>query len=50
MATNQNKEFAQNFYVWWKITRQKYLERFCQNTCNETEIKASFQFSYYKSM
>ena len=28
----------------------KHFEKmFCQNTCNETAIKANFHFSYYKS-
>ena len=48
MATNQNEEFAQNFYAWW-TTLQTFLKKFCPNTCNETAIKASFQFSNYKS-
>ena len=49
MATNQNEEFAQMFYAWWRITQQTFLKQFCQNTCNETAIKADFHFSYYKS-
>ena len=50
MATNQNELAAHNFYAWWKTTQQKILEKFCQNTCSKTAIKANFHFSHYKSM
>ena len=50
MATNQNEEFAQNFYAWWMTTLQTFLKKFCPDTCNESAIKANFHFSHYKSM
>ena len=50
IATNQNEEFAQNFNFWRRTTLQTFLKKFCQNTCNETAIKANFHFSHYKSM
>ena len=50
MATNQNEEFVQDFYAWWRTTQQTVLKKFCQNTYNETAIKANFHFPYNKSM
>ena len=50
MATNQNEEFAKQKYTWWRTTQQTFLKKFCQNTCNDTAIKANFHFSSYKSM
>ena len=44
MATNQNEEFAQHFYTWWRTTLKIFLKIFCPNTCNETAIKANFHF------
>ena len=32
MARNQNEEFAQNFYAWWRTALQTFLKRFCPNT------------------
>ena len=49
MTTNQDEKFPHNFDAWWKATQQTFLEKFCQNTCNETNIKAKFHFSHYMS-
>ena len=45
MATNQNVEFVQLFYAWWRTTQQTFIKTFCQNTCSEITIKAYFHFS-----
>ena len=50
MATNQNDEFEQLLYAWWRITRQIFIKTFCQNTCSEISIKSYFHFSYYTSV
>ena len=50
MATNQIQRFGQNSYVWKRTTQGTFLKNFCQNICNEIEIKAYFHFSHYKSM
>ena len=50
MATNQNGEFVQLLYAWWKTTQQTFIKKFCQNTCSEITIKTYFHFSHYKSM
>ena len=44
MTTNQNEEFVQHIYAWWRTTQQIFLKMFCQNTCNKTAIKANFHF------
>ena len=49
-ATNQNEQFAQYLYAWWKTTQQTFLNKSCQNICNETAITAIFHFPHYKSM
>ena len=50
MATNQNEEFVQLLYAWWRTTQQTFIKMFCQNTCSDTVIKTYFHFSHYKSM
>ena len=50
MATNQNEEFEQLLYAWWRTTHQTFIKMFCQNTCSEIAIKSYFHFSHYKSM
>ena len=50
MATNQNVEFVQLLYAWWRTTQQTFIKTLCQNTCSETAIKTNFHFSHYKSM
>ena len=50
MTTNQNEEFVQHYYAWWKTTQQTFLKMLCKNTCSETAIKANFHFSHCKSM
>ena len=29
MATNQNEEFVQHFYAWWRTTKETFLKMFC---------------------
>ena len=48
MATNQNEGLVQR--AWWRTTQQTFLNTFCQNTYNETAIKADFHFPNHKSM
>ena len=48
MATNQNEEFVQLLYAWWRTTQQTFIKKFCQNTCSEIAIKTYFHFSHYK--
>ena len=50
MATNQNEEFVQLLYGWWRTTQQTFIKKFGQNTCSEIAIKTYFHFSHYKSM
>ena len=50
MATNQNVEFVQLLYAWWRTTQQTFIKMFCENTCNAIAIKTYFHFSHYKSM
>ena len=52
MATNHHKEFAQNLYVYRRITQQSVLQMFCQNIGKEKAIKANLYFYHYmyKSM
>ena len=50
MATNQNEEFVQLLYAWWRATQQKCIQEFCQNTCSAIAIKTYFHFSHYKSV
>ena len=50
MATNQNVEFVQLLYAWWRTTQQTFIKMFCQNTCSEIAIKTYFHFPHYKSM
>ena len=49
-ATNQNEEFEQLLYAWWRITHQTFIKTFYQNTCNEIAIKSYFHVSHYTSM
>ena len=49
MEPNQNEKFAQLFYAWWG-TKQTFLKKYCQNTCNEIAINANSHFSHYKPM
>ena len=46
MATNENEEFVQLFYAWWRT----FIKKFYQNTCSEIATKAYLHFSHYKSM
>ena len=50
MVTNQNEEFEQLFYAWWRITYQTFIKTFCQNTCSEIAKQSYFHFSHYTSM
>ena len=50
MAINQNEEFVQLLYAWWRTTQQTFIKKFCQNTCSEITIKTYFHFSHYMSM
>ena len=50
MATNQNVEFVQFLYAWWRTTQQTFIRTFRQNTCSEIAIKIYIHFSHYKSM
>ena len=50
MATNQNEEFVQLLYSWWRTTQQAFIKMFCQNTGSEIALNAYFHFSHFKSM
>ena len=50
MATNQNEEFVQLVYAWWRTTEQTFIKKTSQNTCIEIALKTYFHFSHYKSM
>ena len=50
MVTDQNEEFVQLLYAWWRTTQQTFIKMSCQNTCIEIAIKIYFHFSHYKSM
>ena len=50
MATNQNEEFVQLLYAWWRTTQQILIKKFCQNTCSEIAKRTYFHFSRYKSV
>ena len=54
MAANQNEEFVQLLYGWWRTTQQTFIKKkkkkICQNTCSKITIKTYFHFSRYKSM
>ena len=50
MATNQNEEFVQILYAWWRTTQQTFVKKIFQNTFSELAIKTYFHFSHYKSV
>ena len=41
MATNQNEEFVQLLYTWWRTIQQTFIK---------SSVKTNFHFSHYQSM
>ena len=51
MATNQNEEFVELLYGWWRTIQQTFIKiKFFQNNCSEIAIKTYFHLSHYKSV
>ena len=48
MATNENKEFVQFFYAWWRTTQQTFIKNVLSKYLQWDSLKAYLHFSHYK--